>query len=155
MVTENGIQQSKHAVDFLKSAGFKKLPDCTSLDGDSSGKYWITSACALPQGDVGSPDHPVQLVIDGTIDTSSKMRVFGLVFGRDPMGKPTKKGGNAVFQAGGGTAEVYGALVIEGGGKFNGNVTVVYDKKTLESGDQDFNPNFAAVPGSWSDRVSY
>jgi hypothetical protein len=155
LVTENGIQQSKRAVAFLKNNGFKKLTSCSELGPESSGKYWVPAACAMPKGDIGSPDHPVQIVVDGAVDTSSQMRLFGILFGRDPNGVQPVAGGTATFNAGGGTAETYGALVVEGSGRFNGNVTVIYDAKTLQNADQDFNPNVANVPGSWSDRVSY
>lgn len=161
--------QSKRAISFLKSAGFKPLTcdEATSdpekkLGPNSAGKYWVETkdgkingdACPLPKTDIGSPDKPVQIVFDGGIDSQQGMRLFGIAFGRDPHGV-TSPGGTAYFSPGGGGSEVYGAAVIEGEGTINGSVLVVYDAKTLVGDDQDFNPNVASVPGSWSDRVSY
>jgi len=153
-VVKNGITQSKRAVAFLETAGFKVLADCNELGPTSAGKYWSQSPCTLPGREIGSPANPVQIVVDGVIDGSTKMKVFGIVFGRDPKYK-TIVGGEAQFRAGSGVAEVYGALVIEGGGKMNANQTIIYDAKTLQGNNQDYNPNVASVPGSWSDRVSY
>lgn len=155
------VGQSKRAVSFLRNNGFQEVKSCadvpTMLNANSSGKYWVSAVgCAFPRGDIGSPNNPVQVVFDGAIDLSSGMRLFGLAFGRDPTAVQTAvPGGDARFAPGGGKAEVYGALVVEGGGKTNATILVVYDARTLQSGDQDFNPNVASVPGSWSDRVSY
>lgn len=161
------INQSKRATAFLKNAGFRRLT-CADVKGGAlgptaSGKYWVETddgsitggPCTLPNTEIGSPKKPVQVVFDAGIDSSQGMKVFGIVFGRDPRGKVETAGGGAVFRPGGGGAEVYGAAVIEGDGTINGSVLVVYDAKTLQSDDQDFNPNVASVPGSWSDRVSY
>lgn len=154
------VGQSKKAVGFLRNNGFQEVKTCAEVPGmlnaASSGKYWVSAlGCAFPKGDIGSPDNPVQVVFDGSIDLSSGMRLFGLAFGRDPNAKNVPVGGEAEYAPGGGQAEVYGALVVEGGGKTNASTLIVYDAKTLQSGDQDFNPNIASVPGSWSDRVSY
>ncbi len=77
------------------------------------------------------------LIIDGGVDSSNGMQVFGLVFGTYDraldlplVGDPNDaKGGN--WKAGGGKAEVYGAVVLEGGGRINGNVDVIYNAKSL------------------------
>jgi hypothetical protein len=128
------------------------------LNAASSGFYWVSADnCDLPNSDVGSPNHPVVVVMDGGIDTSTGTRLFGLVFGRDPRADiSATDGGQATISPGGGTSEIYGAMVVEGSGTVNGNVDLIYSLKTLQTGESmDRDDNAGNVPGSWTDRVSY
>lgn len=138
------------------------------LNENSSGAYWIRSAvgardtaCALPAVRIGRPNNPVILIADGGVDSSNGMQVFGLVFGTydktidlpvTPDANDMKSGN---WKAGGGKAEVYGAVVLEGGGRINGNVDVIYNKKSLSGANGAGNPTVGEVPGSWTDRYSY
>ena len=57
---------------------------------------------------------------------------------------------------GGGGAKIYGSLVMEGGGKINGTVDVVYLPQLVQIfNNSPGNNRYAGLPGSWSDRVAY
>lgn len=155
------ITDNKKANEFLREQ-FEEIKSCADvpakLNAASSGFYWVSADnCKLPNSDVGSPNHPVVVVFDGGIDTSTSSRVFGLVFGRDPRADiSAADGGQATINPGGGTSEIYGAMVVEGDGTVNGNVDLIYSLKTLQTGESmDRDDNAGNVPGSWTDRVSY
>ncbi len=171
-IDANGDGEIDAVLDFIRGQLQATELTCAEanaqLNENSSGAYWIRSAvgardtaCAMPAVRIGRPNNPVMLIIDGGVDSSNGMQVFGLVFGTYDraldlplVGDPNDaKGGN--WKAGGGKAEVYGAVVLEGGGRINGNVDVIYNKKSLSGGDDTGNPVVGEVPGSWTDRFSY
>lgn len=162
-VNSNGdpVTDNKKANEFLREQ-FKELKTCTEASSEltaaAAGFYWVSAdGCSLPNNDVGSPTNPVVLVMDGGINTSTGTRVFGLVFGRDPRADiSASDGGQATIAPGGGTSEIYGAMVVEGSGTVNGNVDLIYSLRTLQPGnDPTRDDNAGNVPGSWTDRVSY
>lgn len=171
-IDANGDGEIDAVLDFIRGQLQATELTCAQakaqLNENSSGAFWIRSAvgardtaCALPAVRIGRPNNPVMLIVDGGVDSSNGMQIFGLVFGTydtaldlPAVGDPNDaKGGN--WKAGGGKAEVYGAVVLEGGGRINGNVDVIYNAKSLGGGNQTGNPVVGEVPGSWTDRFSY
>jgi len=146
-------------VNFIQNVLGAQQLNCaqfSALDATASGAYWVRgSNCAFPGNRVGTPDAPVILIVDGGINASNGMEVFGLVFGRDPRRVLPFDGGNAGWAPGGGSGAIYGAAVIEGGGSVNGNIDIIYNAKALGGGGTPGDPAVGEIPGSWTDRFSY
>lgn len=171
-VDANGDGEIDAVLDFIRGQLQATELTCAEanaqLNENSTGVFWIRSAigardnaCALPARRIGRPNNPVVLIVDGGVDSSNGMQIFGLVFGTydtalDLPAVPqpnSASGGN--WKSGGGKAEVYGAVVLEGGGTINGNVDIIYNARSLGSGNTTGNPVVGEVPGSWTDRFSY
>jgi len=138
-----------------------------------SGLIWCQSGCDIGAGtQVGTPEHPVVLVIDGSAKIQG--RVFGIVYLRTRAQKDgalatltpstgytmtadeITAGGNAVLDMNSG-AVVYGAVVIQGQvNKANGTAAIVFDATVLNAiGDNPNNNRYATLPGAWNDNSSY
>jgi hypothetical protein len=116
---------------------------------------------------VGSVDHPVVLVIDGSARIQGK--IYGLVFIRSTAGgtltpaagytmtsAEVGAGGNAVLDMNAG-ATVYGAMVVQGKvDKANGTAAIIHDDNVLNAiGKNPNNNRYATLPGAWNDTYSY
>jgi hypothetical protein len=124
---------------------------CASLNSDSSGLIQVVNgSCDLPNGDVGSPDNPVVLVIDDELHINNT-NVFGMVFVRDSTGAGT----GASIQ-GNGNAKIFGSVVVEGEVDMAGTIHIVYiDTSTGSPGKKlPATTRFARLPGSWLDSAS-
>lgn len=140
---------SAMAVTYLE-ANATKIDTCTGLKADSAGLYWYTGGtqdCRL--GDtVGSVENPVVLVSDKVVDMPSNGQFFGIIFVRSVAGS------DELLKATG-TPQVYGSVILEGGGKLGGTPTLIYNKAVLQN---IFNSpaflRFGPIPGSWSDDVT-
>jgi hypothetical protein len=106
----------------VKSTIPQQLSDCSTLDENSSGIYWISGGtCNLNGSTLGSPERPIAL-ISAASDTSitGNVTIFGLLYifdGEDAL---------ANF-SGAGTASIYGSLIVDAAmDKFTGTVNVVY-----------------------------
>lgn len=133
-----------------------------------SGLIWCQSNCDVGSNtQLGTPDKPVVLVIDGSAQIQG--RVFGLVFIRSTAGgtltpaagytfnaTEVGSGGNAVLDMNAG-AIVYGAMVVQGKvDKANGTAAIVHDDNVLSAiGDNPNNNRYASLPGAWNDTFSY
>jgi hypothetical protein len=139
------------------TAGSGKTVLAGYLNENAKGMVWCQTGCDIGSGQVvGSPDHPVLLVIDGSARIQG--RVFGMVFLRSNTAGPlsASTGGTAVLDMNAG-ATVYGAVVVQGQvDKANGNAAVVYNKEVLTAlaTDPD-NTRYATLPGAWTDLHSY
>jgi Tfp pilus assembly protein PilX len=140
------------------------------LDSNASGLIWCQVSCDIGASQqIGSPSHPVLLVIDGSAKIQG--RVFGLILMRSLAGGKTltpptgfamssaevDAGGNAVLDMNAG-AVVYGSVVVQGQiDKANGTASIVYNADVLINLANDKTmQKFSGVPGGWSDdRVSY
>jgi hypothetical protein len=127
------------------------------LDASASGIVWCQTGCNVGSNQVvGSPDHPVLLVIDGSARIQG--RVFGLIFLRNNTNGPADPatGGAAVLDMNAGAA-VYGGIVVQGAvDKANGNAAVIYNGDILAALANDpSNMKYATLPGAWSDLKSY
>lgn len=141
----------------------------TYPNANLSGLVWCQSACDIgPSEQVGTPSHPVLLVIDGSAKIQG--RVFGLILMRSLAAGATltpstgfkmsssevAAGGNAVLDMNAGAA-VYGSVVVQGQiDKANGTASIIYNADVLINLANDKTmQKFSGVPGGWSDRVSY
>lgn len=136
---------------FLIDANATILPDCSSLDADSSGVYWIVGNCDINQ-QVGTPSFPVALIVDKCLSVRASAEIYGLLYTRG--GQP---GGCAnpdeTFSAAGG-GQIYGAVVSDGGVKIRGSVQMIYNETVLTNlGNSSAFQRFGFLPGSWSDDV--
>jgi len=134
-------------VQALSDLGFDSShSDCSFLNEDSSGLYYVpgTGACSLP-GQVGSPGKCVVLVVDEEFTFGHKGDYYGMVFVRSKDGTAQAKGNaNGYF---------FGSIVLEGGGKFNGTMDLVYNDCDAGSPDDALaeSTRFGRLPGSWLD----
>ena len=138
-------------------AGSGKTVAASYLDANARGIVWCQTGCNIGTSQVvGSPDHPVLLVIDGSARIQG--RVFGLIFLRNNTNGPADPatGGAAVLDMNAGAA-VYGGIVVQGAvDKANGNAAVIYNGDVLAALANDpSNMKYATLPGAWSDLKSY
>lgn len=136
--------------------------DQTALKAQSTGGgfFYLPQGLQLSgTGQVGTPEHPVVIIADTSFKDTGPT-IYGLVFVRDPATTydPGVAGGagGAYYASGGGTAVIYGAVVIEGEGTLNGGLKIISSPETLKAILNDPNNiKFARVPGSWNDSLSY
>lgn len=122
-----------------------------------SGLVWCQAGCDIGSNkQIGTPDRPVLLVIDGAAKIQG--RVFGMIFMRsttDTLDATT--GGNATLDMNAGSS-VYGSVIVQGKvDKANGTAAIIYNSDVLANLANDpSNNKFGGIPGGWSDkRVSY
>jgi hypothetical protein len=134
-------------VQALEDLGFDMShTNCDFLDANSSGLFYVAGAgnCE-PPGDVGSADNCVVLVVDQSYKFGHKGNFHGTIFVRSP-----DNSGEVIGNANG---SVFGSIIIEGGGTFNGTMDLVYDE--CDAGNPDAplaeTTKFGRLPGSWLD----
>jgi hypothetical protein len=127
---------------------------------DSSGVIWCQADCNVT-GQVGTPDAPVFLILDGPVTIHGV--VFGYVFVREtgdtlsPASGSTNPGkcpNNCMLQMNAGSA-IYGALVVQGQIKANGTAAVVYDGNVLRGVIEQAGLVYSTLPGAWTDQRAY
>jgi len=87
---------------------------------------------------LGTPEHPVLLVVDGPVHLAAEVHVHGLVWARSPRWDSP------------GSTEVIGAVVAEGDLSGSGTTRVRHDLPTLQA-LRHRTGTFVRVPGSWRD----
>jgi len=127
--------------------------DCSSLDTSSSGLYYSastdTTSCSI--GNVGAPDHPVVVVVNGPIQFNGG-NFFGMLFIRyTGTGTPPDP---LLHIAGNGN--VFGSVVVNGNVDGNGNFNLVYVDTSTGTPGKKLPPTtrFGRLPGSWLDSTS-
>ncbi len=122
------------------------IDDCSSLDENSAGAYWITgSACVINANTVvGSAKHPVTLISAASLtQLDSGAELYGLLFLTDT------EDGNATFNTTG-NATIYGSLVSDGvAGNLNGTFQLVYNEDIVVQASQT--GGLGSLSGSWTD----
>ena len=133
----------------LADLGATIVPDCSSLNDESSGLFQVQGACDLP-GQIGSPDNPVVVVVDDEV-TVNNSTIYGMLFIRDSTGA-----GTGAEMTGNGNAKVFGSVVVEGTVNIMGGIDIVYvDTSTGSPGKKlPATTRFARLPGSWLDSAS-
>jgi hypothetical protein len=126
------------------------------------GVIWCQTGCDITSGaQIGTPDAPVVLIIDGPVQIHGV--VFGFVFIRDTGAtlRPDTGGSlagacpnNCILQMNAGTA-IYGGMAIQGQIKVNGTSAVIYDGNVLRGIVEDGGLIYSTLPGAWTDRRSY
>ena len=133
----------------LEDLGFEELPDCATLNASSSGLYYYTGpttggGCS-PGNFVGDDTHSVVLVVDNEYTFGHTDLFYGMVFVRSPTNTAEVKGNAKGMH--------FGSIVVEGEGRFNGNMDLIY-RDTSAGTPNDPLPEstrFARLPGSWLD----
>jgi hypothetical protein len=159
--TDAGVPGVADVIEWLTANA--QIQTCAQLGPDSAGVIWVQTACTggnALSGRIGSPDNPVILVVDGSLKLNTSVEFFGVAFlrytGTNFPGCISTGSGCPELEPGGGGAKIYGSLVMEGGGKINGTVDIVYLPQLVQAfNNSPGNNRFAGLPGSWSDRVAY
>lgn len=146
--------------DYLMPGSGKQV-DESYLDENARGIVWCQSDCDLGNGRViGSPDHPVLLVVDtppGT-EVMYKSKLYGMLFVRSLGDGPLSEadGGAAEFRMNAGGI-IYGSLVVHGKvNKANGHAAVVHNADIMFNlFNNPDNIRYATLPGAWNDQRSY
>jgi hypothetical protein len=128
----------------IQGGGGQVLTDCSTLDENSEGAFWISGDECLLRGQVGSKDNIVFLIsAAANTRVSSKVDFFGALMVTDKEVPGAQFTGN-----GGGT--IYGAAIMDATMRhFNGTFQIVY-VDTLVAGAFDI-PLFGAIAGGWTD----
>jgi hypothetical protein len=144
-------------VKALQDLNFKPISDCSGLDANSSGLYYVTGTCDLKTaGDVvGSPDHPVIIVANNDTTFGHVDDFFGMVFIRSAPATEAATGHlNGATITGNASGKFFGSIVVEGGAShLNGTMDLVY-MDTSAGNPNDPLPEttrFARLPNSWLD----
>ncbi|MGO4550496.1 hypothetical protein AB4059_05270 [Lysobacter sp. 2RAF19] len=120
-----------------------------------SGLLWCQANCDIAAGDqLGAPDAPVVLVVDGAL--AVRGRVFGIVFvrAREDVLDPAT-GGSATLRLRAGAA-IYGAAVVQGSIEHASGDSAIASAPEVIAKLRDAVPAaHAPAPGAWSDGVSY
>jgi len=139
-----GWEELKELVEGMP--GNRLLTDCSSLDVNSEGLYWVSGSTCSLKDQIGGKDNPVFL-ISAAADTrvSAGAQLFGLLF----VTEAELGAGNAEF-TGNGHATIYGAVIMDAVMEhFNGTFQIVYVealiKQPLDAG------LLGAVSGGWTD----
>lgn len=159
--------------------GINDAAECTALGTNTSGVVWVhnqplgaTSMVGLAaQGlscdvkirglaQLGKPSAPVALIYDGSLTQVNGLKLYGLLFLREPNASTTldaTTGGSTELGINGNMV-IYGAAVVQGriSSSGGGSAAVVYNKDVLFNlinNPENINP--ASIPGSWTDRLRY
>ena len=129
---------------------------------NSSGIIWCQANCNIGSNNqVGTPDAPVLLILDGPVRIQGI--VYGFVFVRDTGQTLRPETGSSLagacpndcmlqFNAG---SAIYGGLVVQGQIKSNGTSAVIYNGDVIRSIVEDAGLLYATLPGAWSDQRSF
>lgn len=161
MKDEEGVIGTPDVLEWLTANA--QVQTCAQLGPATKGIVWVQGPCVggnALSGQIGSPDEPVILVVDGSLKLNTSVKFFGVVFlryvGTNFLTCVGSGSGCPELEPGGGGAQIYGSLVMEGGGKINGTVDVIYLPQLVQAfNNSPANNRFAGLPGSWSDRVAY
>lgn len=155
----DGTAVNGHAVPWtsLATTAQKTLPAPGTYPSQTiHGIVWCQTTCTVgPNTQLGTPDKPVLLVVDGTL--SLQGRLFGLVLVRalDESDLAASTGGSANLKMNAGAA-IYGSVVVQGTiEKANGNAAVVYNEDVFMNLANSIPPKGSNLPGAWTDRLSY
>lgn len=139
------------AVYALENDLGAQLVTCDELDtladtpDTMAGIYYVTDGdCDLPT-QLGGPDNPVVVVVDGEASINGGL-IYGMLFVRSPTN-------GAVF-SGTGNPQVFGSVVVEGHVDMAGGVDLIYVDWAARGGNPELPPparNFGRVSGSWID----
>lgn len=120
------------------------INDCSILDAESYGTFWITGDSCEISGPIGSEDHPVMLITAATnTHLADGAHVYGTIFATDV------ENANASLSAGDGSI-VQGQVVSDSTwGMIGGTATVIYDEDLIV--DAGLSANLGSVQGTWTD----
>jgi hypothetical protein len=132
----------------VKATAGQVLPNCSTLDEDSTGLIWVTGNCD-PPGDVGSRFDPVVLVVDGELRFGANSQVWGLAVANESP-KVTLNGGFTIHGAMVVVDEVNPPTNFQANGTYN----AIYDPCVFAAiFNNDEFVEYAPVEGSWNDSL--
>jgi hypothetical protein len=120
------------------------LTDCSTLDENSVGPYWIDGSDCVLQTQVGSATNPVLLIsVAQDVRVNAGAEVFGVVFISNAKYSDAEFSGN-------GRATIYGAVIMDAEMQhFNGTFQIVYLENIISQAIDT--GAFGAVAGGWTD----
>ena len=157
----------------------RAITTCADLNTGSNGIYWFgdstvsgttrtdanTSGAPICRitGSVGSAANPVVVISEGgfRFGMNRGERAFGVFIAINPNTVDINEGDldgsfTTEVEPGGGQSQVYGAVIVEGGGKFNAGIDLIASPKVIQNiNDSENFRRFGTVPGSWTDRFSF
>lgn len=108
---------------------------------DEARRMWIEGDLSITSNTtIGSLTDPVVLVVNGNVNFSGTIRIFGVIYST----------GMTWDNTGGGGALIQGAVISEGNYTGNGTPDYFYDPRVLEKLQFELT-SFVRVPGSWRD----
>lgn len=132
----------------LKASASQIVPNCSSLDADSTGFIWVTGSCA-PGGSIGSPENPVAIVVESAnVQINGNVVIHGLLFA---FTRPDDLNTYDLKLNGG--ARIEGAVMANRDPKLsNGSLEVRYSQEVLTNivTNDKFRRLFR-IGGSWRD----
>lgn len=138
--------------DTLKAAA-TVLGDCSSLDANAAGLYWVTGNCTL-SGNIGTSEgpgvdaNPVVIIAGGSVSLAAGSTLNGVLY-LYGGGTRTVTGPTAAPRA-----TIRGALLADGNLSMSGTLlNVVYDQADIRAAGF-LAGSFAPLAGSWSDQWS-
>jgi hypothetical protein len=142
-----GVAKDAAGIDFVKYGVAKQvLSDCSSLNENSFGVYWVTGAeCRVNSNtQIGSAKAPVFLISAASSTRfAGGASLFGTLFVTDA------EDANASFNAVG-TMTIYGAAIVDAElAQYQGTFQIVYLDSVLDKSLQS--GGFGAVAGGWTD----
>lgn len=150
-----GIPGSSY--DLIKNnVKVTRAANCSGLDANSTGVYWITGDCVVPTNSTfGQPGKPLALIVESAdFRMNANSTFYGLVFAFDPAG-------NAGSMTMNGGATFYGSLLsndtLSMGININGTFNLLWSKEVMDAltnDDNNFLRLMARIPGSWSDYLN-
>ncbi len=131
----------------LHDLGAEKIPDCTGLSASSTGLFWNnTGGCSI-SGQVGSPEAPVVLVIEGDLQLNANGIIFGMLYLRSSDSTAELKAT--------GSPQIYGMAIVEGTVDMGGTPSIVFSAEIANAiNSSPAFTRFGRVPGSWLDARS-
>ena len=149
----------------VPASDYQKIKDqatvaanCAGLNTASSGLHWVTGDCN-PSGNVGKPDKPVLLVVEGNTTLNAGDQFYGLLYMYNPAGPATSVANpcttaNVPKLISNGNATVHGAILAHKNVclQLTGGFVLKYDSSVLEKLWHDPTSRaLARLPGGWSD----
>ena len=127
-----------------------------ALGPTSSGLIWCLTDCIKNKVQIGSPEKPVIIVVDGA--PTNHATIFGMVFVRDPgtgdLSPAT--GGSAEFKFNAQSA-VFGSVLVQGVVPTGSGGGLIYGDRDIlvRLGNNPELARFDTLRGGWTDRYSY
>jgi len=130
--------------DALKDMPGHQLEDCSTLDSESKGLYWVSGDDCLIKDQVGSNENIVYLISAATTTrVSANGSFFGILMVTD------HEDPNAEF-TGNGNATIYGAAIMDAVmDNFNGTFQIVYVEELVKGANEI--PLLGVIAGGWTD----
>jgi hypothetical protein len=123
------------------------LTDCSTLDTNSSGWYWVDGNCN-PSSSVGSLENPVKLIVNGNATFNGNSYLFGVLFVFSPPpsypARELKTNGNVT---------IYGAMMSNQDVDMpTGGFVMRYSGDVMGNlANNASNAGFGKLPYSWAD----